>query len=441
MPSAQNHIPRKLAVLPLAAVIFMTVSGGPYGLEPLMAYAGAHGALIFLLLTPLVWDLPTILTVLELNSMMPVNGGYYQWVKGALGLRWAFYEGWWTWLYTFADLAIYPVLFVQYGSFFFPQLEAWKIPVCLLIIWGSALLNILGIVPVGRTSLVLGTAVLLPFFLMFALIWHHHAGSIHIPYPSLKGISGPSAGLALFTVMWNYIGWDNATTYCGEVQRPVKAYLKSILMAFGAIFIIYFLAVFTAQQAGPSFGTLQQQGFPALGRWVGGEWLGMVLAVGGMASTLGIFSAVLLSVSRVPEVMAEDRLMPAILGQKHPVSEAPWVSIIACAGVVSLMVFWSFSSLIIIDVSLYGAGLFLEFISLIVLRFRSPGIARPFRIPLGKTGLMALVGLPVLVFGFALVSILGESGHALLPVSFTFCALISAEPIWQLIRLARKRPA
>src|SRR6476646_4415324 len=113
----------KLRQLQLAAIIFLTVSGGPYGLEPLLNQAGAHAALLLLLVTPLLWDIPTILTVLELNSMMPVTGGYYQWVKRGLGLRWAFYEGWWTWLYTFVDLAIYHVLFVESASFFFPQIE------------------------------------------------------------------------------------------------------------------------------------------------------------------------------------------------------------------------------------------------------------------------------------------------------------------------------
>src|SRR5580692_8342370 len=154
---------KRLHLLQLAAVIFLTVSGGPYGLEPLLSYAGKNGAIILLLITPILWDLPIILTVLELNSMMPVTGGYYQWVKRALGLRWAFYEGWWTWLYTFTDLAIYPVLFIQYAAFFFPEIAAYKLPICLVIIWSSAILNILGIVQVGRASVLLGVMVLVPF--------------------------------------------------------------------------------------------------------------------------------------------------------------------------------------------------------------------------------------------------------------------------------------
>jgi len=178
---------KKIRPIQLVAVIFFTVSGGPYGLEPLVSYAGQHSALIILLITPLLWDIPAIFTVLELNSMMPITGGYYKWVKHTLGTRWGFFEGWWTWLYTFIDLAIYPGLFVVYASFFFPWLMDYRIPICLVFIWLSALLNILGIVPVGKTSLILGAAVVTPFIILFVLAFYHHSVTT-IPTQTLKGV-------------------------------------------------------------------------------------------------------------------------------------------------------------------------------------------------------------------------------------------------------------
>ncbi|HEY4875850.1 MAG TPA: APC family permease, partial [Puia sp.] len=204
-PSPRN----RLKVLQLAAVIFFTVSGGPYGIEPLFTYAGEHAALLLLMIAPLLWDLPTILTVLELNGMMPVNGGYYQWVKRALGLRWGFFEGYWTWMYTFVDLAIYPVLFVEYASFFYPELHLYKIPVCLFIIWLSAILNIIGIVPVGRISMLLGVIVLTPFIILCGVILFRHGSSLSIPHLSFEGVGFSSLGMGLYTVMWNFFGWDN----------------------------------------------------------------------------------------------------------------------------------------------------------------------------------------------------------------------------------------
>ncbi len=158
-----------LRPLQLTAVVFFTVSGGPYGLEPILGYVGGRLALALTVLTPLLWCLPAIVMVLELNGMMPLNGGYYQWVKSGLGLKWGFYEGWWSWLWTFTDLAIYPVMFVQYLGFFYPEAAHYKLPICLAIIWISAALNLLGILPVGRSSVLLGVCVLVPFGVLFVV--------------------------------------------------------------------------------------------------------------------------------------------------------------------------------------------------------------------------------------------------------------------------------
>src|SRR6201996_3879474 len=255
---------KKIRLLPLIALIFFTVSGGPYGLEPLLSHAGEHGALLLLLITPILWDIPAIFTVLELNSMMPVEGGYYQWVKHALGTRWGFFEGWWTWLYTFCDLAIYPVYIVTYAAFFFPGIAAYKIEVCLVIIWVSAGLNILGINPVGRLSLLLSVIVLIPLLALIVLFFYHHTGPISLPSPSLKGIAFPSLGMAMYVVMWNCLGWDNVTTYAEEVNNPVRTYLISIFSAFVLVLIVYFFSVLVAQQSHMDPAKLTEEGFPAL---------------------------------------------------------------------------------------------------------------------------------------------------------------------------------
>ena len=430
---------KKLHIIQLATIIFFTVSGGPYGLEPLLGYAGQHGALILLLVTPLLWDIPAILTVLELNSMMPVNGGYYQWVKRALGLRFGFYEGWWTWLYTFVDLAVYPVLFVSYASFLFPDIVHYKIPVCLLIIWSGAALNVSGISPVGKTATMLSVLVLAPFVIMLFLTVRD-AGHISFPAPSLKGITFPALGMALYTVMWNFFGWDNTTTYAEEVDRPATTYLKSAAIAFLTVLLVYVMVLFSTLHYHINAETLTASGYPALGVLSGGQWLGVCIAIGGMASALGLFSAVLLSVSWVPQVMADDGLLPSKIHELHPRFKTPYVSIIICAAVVSFMIVWSFQELIIIDVTLYGAGLFLEFVTLVVLRVREPEAHRPFRIRLSTKALCMMIALPVTVFVVALSGAFAESGGMFKPALFAVCALSSAELVWQLIRRIRKIP-
>lgn len=409
-------------------------------MEPLLGYVGSHGAMLLMLIVPLLWDIPTILVVLEMNAMMPVNGGYYQWVKRALGLRWGFYEGWWTWLYTFVDLAIYPVLFVQYAAFFIPGLAAFKIPICLAIIWSCAGLNILGIVPVGKTSLVLGIFVFAPFLILFTtghtfLLSHSLLPGGH----PLKGLGFSSVGMGIYTVMWNMLGWDNTTTYAEEVEKPARSYLISVSTAFFLILGLYVLTLQTARCSGIDPSVFSSDGFPALGNLVGGHWLAALMAAGGMASSIGLFAGVLLSVSQVPKVMADDRLLPKRISALHPRFKTPYVSVIVCAMVVSVMILWSFMDLIVIDITLYGAALFLEFIALVVFRIRKPGRPRPFRIPLGIPGICLLLVLPVGVYTIALSGALSDAGEAWKPALFALGALLTAELGWLGLRWKRRR--
>ena len=166
-----------------------------------------------------------------------------------------------------------------------------------------------------------------------------------------------------------------------------------------------------------------------------GHWLGVLLSIGGMASALGIFSAVMLSISRVPKELAKDRLLPKFLGITHKRFDTPYVAIIVCATIISFMVLWTFTDLLVIDVILYGAGLFLEFISLIVLRINEPDAPRPFKIPLNTFGLCLMVLLPVGVYTVALVAVFSESGIVSTPALFAVVALLTAEVAWQIRRL------
>ena len=402
----------KLRPLQLAAVIFLTVSGGPYGLEQLFSGVGTQGAILLLLVTPLLWDIPTILTV-----------------------RWAFFEGWWTWLYTFLDLAIYPVLFVTYTSFFFPEIIHYRLIICLAIIWSSALLNILGIVPVGRVSMLLGVIVLAPFLLIFILLLH--TGHAHtIPTPSLKGVQLPAVSLGLYYVMWNFLGWDNATTYAGEVRRPVRSYIFSISIAFLLILGIYLMTALSVHWSGIDPTTLDtdNRGFPVLGTLVGGRWLGILVAVGGMAAQMGLYSAVLLSVSRVPQVMADDQLLPTWFCALHRRYKTPYMSILVSSAIVSILVLFTFSDLVVMDIILYGAGLFLEFLALIILRVREPQRPRPFKIPLNIAGLIIMILLPTAIYLIALTGALYSSEKMWGPIALAIGMLLSAAVAWRLVR-------
>jgi len=300
------------------------------------------------------------------------------------------------------------------------------------MIWSSALLNILGIVPVGRASMILSIAVFIPFLFCFGLAFVHPAAAHALPPVKAPGFS-PLA-LGLYTVMWNFIGWDNATTYAGEVARPIRSYVVSVCIAFLITVSIYVLATLAVTRTGVDLAALRDGGFPVLGVLVSGHWLGMLIAAGGMASTLGLYSAVLLSVSRVPQVMADDQLLPGRLCTLHSRFRTPYMSIIASSLVVSILVLFTFSDLVIMDIILYGAGLSLEFLALVILRTKEPDCRRPFRIPLGKKGLLLLFLLPLAIYTVALSGAVWSSGKIGLPLFLAFGMLLSAAPAWWLVR-------
>jgi amino acid transporter len=280
--------------------------------------------------------------------------------------------------------------------------------------------------------------VLIPLLALIALFFYHHTGSIDLPSPSLKGIAFPSLGMAIYIVMWNCLGWDNVTTYAEEVEKPVRSYLVSIFTAFALVIVVYFLSMLAAQQSHIDFKVLEDEGFPALGSLIGGKWLGVIIAIGGMASYLGIYAAVLLSVSRVPKVMSDDKLLPGWFNKLHPRFNTPYISIITCSVVVSTMVFWNFEELVVIDVIVYGAGLFLEYISLIVLRIKEPDRFRPFKIRLNVTTLCFLMILPLGVYVIALSGALMSKDGGSRPAYFALALLFSAVVAWLCVWLKRR---
>ena len=60
-----------------------------------------------------------------------------------------------------------------------------------------------------------------------------------------------------------------------------------------------------------------------------------------------------------------------------------------------------FAKLVTLDIMLYGFSLLLEFVALVVLRFREPNLARPFRVPGGWLGVIAIGIPPMLLLGFS----------------------------------------
>lgn len=408
--SFPNAHPRtaKLTVWPLVAATFFMVSGGAYGTEDIVHGAGySHGVLI-LLLTPLLWSLPTAWMVGELSSALPVEGGYYAWVRRGLGNFWGFQEAWLSLLASIFDMAIYPTLFVAYLTRLVPWFAEGHrgIFVGLGMVVVCAALNLAGVRCVGLTSVWLFFLLSSPFALIVLLAPFQAGALAHaqtVPVTSTVGLLGGT-----LIAMWNYMGWDNASTIATEVERPQLTYPHAMLATVALVSASYILPVLAVWITGVPAAAFETGSWADLAGLIGGDWLRVALVLGGMMSAFGIFNALVMSYSRLPLAMAQDGMLPRVFARAHPKTGAPWMAILVCAAGWALCLGLGFERLVTLDILFYGASLLLEFVALVALRIREPQLPRPFRVPGGLAGAILAGVFPTLLLTLSVVQSGGE---------------------------------
>jgi amino acid transporter len=425
---------KKIGLLPLIAATYFMVSGGPYGLEEIVAGAGYTGAILVLLATPLVWSLPTALMVGELSAALPEEGGYYAWVRRALGPFWGFQEAWLSLVASVFDMAIYPTLFTLYLGRLFPALtdrpRALAVGAAMIAI--CALWNLRGARSVGWGALGMTAALLAPFAILSACALHAVPDGPPAP-PSMAGLWG-----GILVAIWNYMGWDNASTIAGEVERPQRTYPLAMLATVGLVALTYVVPVAAVAHSGLDPRGWSTGGWVDVGRALGGPWLARAIAAGGVVCGIGMFNALVLSYTRVPMVLARDGLMPRVFARTLPTSEVPWVSVIVCCIAWTACLTLGFQRLIELDVLVYGLSLLLEFVALVALRLNEPMLKRPFRVPGGLVGSVLLGVPPMVLIATALWSGRHESAGRL-PTLGLGSMLVIAGPMVYWIRRRLKR--
>ncbi len=439
----------KLGLWQLVMVIYFMVAGGAFGLEGLIGASGPGVALILILLTPFIWSLPTVLMVMELATSIPVEGGYYAWVKRGLGGFWGFQEGWLSWLFSLVITAAFPVLFADYLNTLLimafgidliekNQLIHWLVAVAVIAFF--AWMNIKGAKSVGDSSTIFGAIVFTPFIVMilialYKFILHPRAFWLPVTPPDTNVVG--ALGVGLFVVMWNYLGWDGISTVIDEVDNPKKNLPKAMLIVIPLVIVAYILPVAAGLYGSADWKGWEAGQFPNIAASVGGKWLGIWLAFAGLFSASGLFTTNMMSGSRVPFVLANDGFFPKIITKLHPTFGTPYISILVCSVIYAIFATGGFASLVVVSTILYGAALMLEFFALIAFRIKEPTMKRPFKVPGGWFGVILITLLPACVIGLAIYSTYKEEGSSFLISSLI--ALASGVAAYFICSLVFKR--
>lgn len=395
-----GQVLRKISVVPMITATYFMVAGGPYGLEDIVEKTGYLATLLILVITPLLWSLPTAMMVSELATAIPEEGGFYIWVRRGMGRFWGFQETWLTLAGSVFEMALYPNLCVAYLGRFAPGLVSGNrglylgfAMIALCTAW-----NIAGARAVGEGSVWLNVALFAPFVVLIVIA----AGNGRAGETAAAPLRHADLLGGILIAMWNYMGWDNLSTIAGEVDAPRRTYSRAMFGALVLVVASYVIPVAAVARTGMNPNSWTTGGWVDVGKIIGGETLAVAIAAAGVIGAIGSFSTLMLSFTRLPMVMAEDGYLPRLFAWKHARTGAPWAAIAACA------IFWSlsyplgFEKNLILDVLITGLSILLEFWALVALRVREPELARPFRVPGGVAGTVA-ISLPPLGLMIAVI--------------------------------------
>jgi amino acid transporter len=411
---------KKAGLLYFVFVMFAYVTGGPFGMEEMVTTSGPGLTLTYLLVIPLLWSIPVSLVAAELTTAMPVEGGFYRWVRAAFGDFWGFLAGWWNWTASWLLGATYAVLFADYVAVYFPGLVGWKhylVSVALIAL--LCYVNIRGIQMVGLVATVLELSVLVPVLLLCVIAatkWRFDPFQPMIP-PHVPTFQVFGVGLALG--LWLYSGYEQCSSVAEEVEHPQRNYPRALAIVVPLSVATYFLPALFSLAALGNWREWNTAYLPTAGNLIGGGWLGVSLVLAAMVGNVSLLNATVLTSTRMPSSMAEDGYLPAVFAGKHAKFGTPWIAILISSVIYALMSFQTIAQLLTVYVWLRILVTVFTVLAAWRLRRKQPELKRPFRIPGGASGLAYVVIAPVVM---GVVALVGSDKFALkwgpVPVAF-----------------------
>ena len=285
---------------------------------------------------------PLALSVLELSSRYPHEGGLYVWSKRAFGDFSGFISAW---LYWTSNLPYFPaVLYFAASNVLFIRQSAWQhlsanatfyIVFSLLTLSVATLMNVVGL-DVGKWlhnigALAMWTPVAI-IIVMGLVAWHRFGSATSFTLHSMI----PSThfnDIIFWSVLTFAFGGSETASFMGEEIKNARRTIPLALLSAGiTVTLCYILGTACVLLALPSTEVSSLQGLAqAVSKTASRAGFPGVLPVAAFLialSNVGAAGAYLAAVARLPFVAGLDRFLPAAFGALHPRWKTPWVALL-----------------------------------------------------------------------------------------------------------------
>lgn len=366
----------------VAIAINGIIGAGIFGL-PAKVYSliGTYSLIAFVVCALVVALI--ILCFAEVSSRFEETGGPYLYAREAYQPAIAFEIGWLIWLARVTAFAANCNLLISYLGYFWLGASSpiWRATIIILVVSVLAIINLLGIRQAAIVSNVFTVGKLVPIILFIA------AGLFFLNPQAFE--FGPSPTTAAFSqsvllLVYAFTGFEMATIPAGEVKEPQKNLPRALLITILVVATLYIMIQVVCVGTLPGLAQSQKPLADAGSQFLGTAG-GAIISAGAIISITGNLNILLLSGSRLPFAMAEQKQLPAFVGSIHTKFFTPYVSILLTA---ALMLFLTLKSSFVAALTIstiarlvtYGATC----LAVPILRAKSDAPPAAFRLPGGS---------------------------------------------------------
>ncbi len=379
-------------------LVALTINGiigaGIFGL-PSKVYAliGTYSLIAFVACALVVALI--ILCFAEVSSRFEETGGPYLYAREAFQPAVAFEIGWLIWLARVTAFAANCNLLINYLSFFWTPATTpvWRASIIVLVVVMLALINFVGIRQAAIVSNLFTVGKLVPIIIFIA------AGLFFLNPQAYEPGPTPTTGdfsKSVLLLVYAFTGFEMATIPAGEVRDPQRSLPRALLIAILVVATLYILIQLVCVGTLPGLAQSQKPLADAGSQFLGAAG-GAIISAGAIVSISGNLNILLLSGSRLPFAMAEQKQLPAVVGDIHRRFSTPYVSIAITAG---LMLFLTLKSSFLEALTISTIARLVTYgstcLSLPLFRARREAPAALFRLPGGT--LIAILSLALIVW-------------------------------------------